>query len=304
MNRKYSPWLLFSWALGYLLSAILIAALIAYPVYRLIDLNIAFPRLINRLGLGLMIVGIFPACKVIGLSAREMGFPGNRSAFLSQLGKGFVLGTAILGIVVITLIALDVRSVAQSPFDVPDRFVRHLAGAVATGLIVSVFEESLFRGLLFGAVLKFGTTRAALLITAFFYAALHFISGRGQVPVEELRWTTGPALVPPALLQIFNPANLDSFLALFVVSLFLCAVRIETPRGIGYCIGLHASWVSILKLAKRYTEAVPDSPWHFLVGSYDGVIGYLVTVWLLIITVVYGHRIRKGIGHRQRGQNL
>ncbi|MGH8548638.1 MAG: CPBP family intramembrane glutamic endopeptidase [Methylococcales bacterium] len=293
MNSKYAPWLLFLSPLAYLLSAILIAALLAYPLYLVIDLKIAFPRLVNRLGLGFLIIGIFPARKKFGLSAGEMGFPGNWSSLMLQVSKGFLLGAVILGIVVITLIALDVRSVMQNQIDGTARLVRHLAGALGTGMIVAVLEESLFRGLLFGALLKYGNTRSALLITAFFYAGLHFIGGRGEVPAEELRWTSGLELVPAALVQIFNLANLDSFLALFVVSLFLCAVLIETPGGIGYCIGLHAAWVFIIKLTKRYTGAVPDSPWSFLIGSYDGVIGCLVLVWLLLITLVYGHRIRK-----------
>ncbi|MGH8499465.1 MAG: CPBP family intramembrane glutamic endopeptidase, partial [Methylococcales bacterium] len=209
------------------------------------------------------------------------------------------LGTAILGIVAVALIALDVRTVLQSEIDQSERLIHNLSGAIVTGLIVSVLEESLFRGLLFGALMKYGNIRSALLITAFFYAGLHFIGGRGDIPAEELRWTSGLELVPAALLQISSPANLDSFLALFVVSLFLCAVLIETPRGIGYCIGLHAAWVFILKLTKRYTAAVPDSPWGFLVGHYDGVIGYLVLGWLGAITLVYCYRIRKKADYRK-----
>ncbi|MCI0653290.1 MAG: CPBP family intramembrane metalloprotease [Methylococcaceae bacterium] len=299
MYSKYAPWLLFSSALAYLLSAILIAALLAYPIYFLIDLKIAFPRLVNRIGLGLLIIGIFPVRKKIGLSPGEMGFPGTWSSLVLQFSRGFLLGAVILGVVVIALIALDVRSILQSPISGPDRVIRHLAGAMGTGMIVSVLEESLFRGLLFGALLKYGTIRSALVITAFFYAGLHFIGGRGEVPAADLRWTTGLELVPAALSQIFNPAHLDSFLALFVVSLFLSAVLIETPRGIGYCIGLHAAWVFVLKLTKRYTEAVPDNPWGFLVGSYDGVIGYLVMIWLLVITLVYGHQVRKKLAIRK-----
>lgn len=293
MNRKYSPWNPFFIALVYLLTAIAIATLLAYPIYLLLDLNIKFPRLINRLTLGILIIGIYPVSKKIGLSAKEMGFAPRFPTLAVQFCKGFVLGTVILGIVVYVLIMLDVRTILQSEIDRPDRLVRNLVGATATGFIVSILEETLFRGLLFGACLKYGNIRSAFLITAFFYAGLHFIGGRGEIPTEELHWTTGFQLVPDALLQIFNLINIDSFLALFSVSLFLSAVLIETPRGIGYCIGLHAAWVFVLKLTKRYTEVVPDNSWKFLVGSYDGVIGYLVCTWLLLLTIFYGLRIRK-----------
>lgn len=284
---------MFSLALFYLLGAILIAALLAYPVYNLIDLKLSFPRLVNRLGLGLLLVGILPVCKIAGLSAAEIGFPDNRSTLALQFCKGFLLGTAILGVVVIVLIALDVRTVSPSELSRSGRLGHNLIGALTTGLIVAILEETLFRGFLFGALIKYANIRSALWITAFYYAQLHFISGRGDVVPGELRWTSGLELVPAALLQSFNVANLDSFLALFVVSLFLSAVLIETPRGIGYCIGLHAAWVFILKLTKRYSEVVPDSPWSFLIGHYDGMIGYLVAFWLAAITLVYGYRIRK-----------
>jgi uncharacterized protein len=292
MYTKHGPWTLFAMALCYLLIAIVIAALLAYPVYRLADLEISFPRLVNRLGLGLLILGIFPARKLLGLSVAEMGFPASWQALAMQFAKGFLLGAVILGLVVLVLLGLDIRNPLPGESAEFGRLPGRLAGALGTGLIVAVVEESLFRGLLFGAASKHGTIGSALFVTAFFYAGLHFIGGRGEVPAADLQWSTGLELIPPALLQIFAPANLDSFLALFAVSLFLSAVLIETPRGIGYCIGLHAAWVFILKLTKRYTEVVPDGPLSFLVGSYDGVIGYLVAAWLLAITVVYSYRIR------------
>ena len=291
MTTKFETWKLFLLAFAYLMSAILIAAILAYPIYSLLDLNVSFPRLVNRLGLGLLILGIIPIRKMIGLSPGEMGFPTNPSTFAQHFVKGFLLGSAILGVVIVALIALDVRNVLQHQIDQLDRLPRNLLGAIGTGLIVSVVEESLFRGLLFGAILKFGTVRSAFVITAFFYAALHFIGGRGEIPAEQLHWWSGPELVPGALLQIFKPQNIDSFLALFVVSLFLSMVLLETRRGIGYCIGLHAAWVFLLKLTKKYTEVEADCYWGFLVGGYDGVIGYLVAAWLSGITLFYGYRV-------------
>lgn len=293
MTFRSNPCLLFALALAYLLSAIAIAALLAYPVYQLIDLKVSFPRLVNRLGLGLLILGIFPLRKIIGLSAAEMGFPDDMRIFFKQLVHGFGIGLAILALVIFVLIALEVRTTTANPFDNANLFMRHLCGAFASGVLVALAEEPLFRGLLFGAATKYGKLLPAFFITAFFYAGLHFISGRGEVSVDQLHWLSGLELVPPALLRIFEPSNLDSFAALFVVSLFLTTVLSAKPRGIGYCIGLHASWVFLLKLTKRYTEVVPDSPWHFLVGSYDGIIGYLVALWLLLVTFAYQFRISR-----------
>ncbi|MGH8476403.1 MAG: CPBP family glutamic-type intramembrane protease [Methylococcales bacterium] len=296
MNSRYSPWIVCLLALAYLFGAVVAAALLAYPIHQWLDLNISFPRLVNRLGLGLLIIGIIPAFKTAGLTWADMGFPGRGSIFARQFSQGFLLGLAILGIVILTVIALGVRNLLPDEVERSERILKYLGGALATALGVSIVEESLFRGLLFGALTKYANARSALPITAFFYAELHFIGRRGEVAAEILHWTSGLELVPAALLQIFDPANLDSFLALFVVSLFLCAVRLETPLGIGYCIGLHTAWVFLLKLTKRYTALAPDSPWSFLVGTYDGVIGILVAFWLGLITIYYFYRIRKNQG--------
>jgi hypothetical protein len=49
-------------------------------------------------------------------------------------------------------------------------------------------------------------------------------------------------------------------------------------------------------------SSVPDgaSPWRFLLSEFDGVIGWLVLAWTLVIGVVvlrfYGHRTARGIG--------
>jgi membrane protease YdiL (CAAX protease family) len=298
MPSKHSSLTLFLLPLSYLLTAIFFAALLAYPIYTLLDLNISFPRLVNRLGLGFLMLAIIPMAGRINLSLQEMGFAPDFSTILRQFSRGFLLGFLILGVITLVLLWLDIRIIRESEI-ARDRLLYNLSSAIATGLIVSILEETLFRGLLFRALFRWGDLRSAVLITAFFYAGLHFVGGRGSGPAEEICWTTGLQLVPVALLQIFDPSNLDSFLALFAVSVFLTTVLIERPNGIGYCIGLHAAWVFILKLTKRYTEVTADSPLGFLVGSHDGVTGILVFAWLSVLTLIYWLQIR-----RKQGQQL
>jgi hypothetical protein len=49
-------------------------------------------------------------------------------------------------------------------------------------------------------------------------------------------------------------------------------------------------------------SSVPDgaSPWRFLLSDFDGVVGWLVLGWTLVIGVVvlrfYGHRTTQGTG--------
>lgn len=293
MASRYASWIVLSCALAYLLGAIALAALLAYPIDQAFELKLSLARLVNRLALLLLVIGILPASKLARLSWAEIGFPARSATFWRQFALGFLIGIAILSLVIVTLVAMDVRSIVSGEFDRIDRILKHFGGALASAMGASLVEETLFRGVLFGALIKYANLRSALTITAFFYAALHFLGGRGDIEIAELSWTSGLELLPDAWFRAFNSANLDSFVALLVVSVFLCAVRIENPRGIAYCMGLHTAWVFLIKLTKRYTAIEPDSPWNFLVGTYDGVIGILVATWLGWITLVYLFLIHK-----------
>ncbi len=215
----------------------------------------------------------------VGISFEEMGFSLQLARFSRQLLAGFLIGLVILGIAIITLMYLKVRTVVPAVINLPGKLSHELLASLRTGLIVGFLEESLFRGLLFGALLKYGSTASALMITGIFYASLHFIHGRHLATSTQLDWTSGVSMVPDALIELFNTTHFDSFLALFFVSIFLSCVRLHNPIGLGYCIGLHASWVFLLRLTKSFTEPTPSEDWGFLVGTYDGIIGYLTGTW-------------------------
>ena len=232
-------------------------------------------------------IGIIPMKKWLGLSLAEMGYSTHVRDFFRQIIQGFIIGIIILSIAIVTLIYLKVRTVLPALINLPGKLSHELIASLRTGLIVGFLEESLFRGLLFGALLKYGSTVSAITITALFYAALHFIHGRNLVAPSNIDWASGLAMVPDALLDLFNATHFDSFLALFFVSVFLSCVRLHRPMGLGLCIGLHTSWVFLLRLTKSFTELAPDPDWGFLVGNYDGIIGYLTGTWLLILSSVF-----------------
>lgn len=279
--------MLFIWPLLYLLTAIYIAALVAYPVSQLLDANFGLARIINRITLGLLVLGILPVKKWLGMSFEGMGFSLQLADFSRQLLAGFMIGLLILGIAISTLIYLKVRTVVPAVINLPGKLSHEFYASLRTGLIVGLLEETLFRGLLFGALLKYGSTASALTITAFFYASLHFIHGRNVPAPTHLDWTSGFSMVPDALIELFDTTHFDSFLALFFVSIFLSCVRLHKPIGLGYCIGLHASWVFLLRLTKSFTESTPSEHWGFLVGTYDGIIGYLTGTWLMILAAIF-----------------
>ena len=78
----------------------------------------------------------------------------------------------------------------------------------------------------------------------------------------------------------------------FVAGVFLSMVR-ERTGSILLPIGIHAGWVMIIKLAKYLTNtSYVDGQASFWVGEYDHITGWMASLWLGLIAVVYWYRTR------------
>jgi hypothetical protein len=71
-----------------------------------------------------------------------------------------------------------------------------------------------------------------------------------------------------------------------MAGLLLALVR-ERAGHIGWCIGLHAGWVLVIQASRRLTDVNDDSPLSFLVGDYDGIIGWLAALWIGLLMALY-----------------
>jgi hypothetical protein len=165
---------------------------------------------------------------------------------------------------------------------------------VGIGLAVAAIEEPVFRGFLLGSLVGRLGRVGAVLVSAFYFAGLHFLSTDLRPGYGEVGWTSGGTLVLDALHNL-SSAQLDSFLALFAAGLFLGCVRLLSPAsGLAYCIGLHAGWVFVIKASKPLTQFNFYSPWWWTVSLFDGTIGYLSAMWTaalaLVLAVVIARR--------------
>jgi hypothetical protein len=70
-------------------------------------------------------------------------------------------------------------------------------------------------------------------------------------------------------------------------------IRARTGH-IAACIGLHAGWVCVIGVLRGLSVRNPASPWSFLVGDYDGVVGWLVFAWAALIIGLYAFLERRG----------
>jgi CAAX protease family protein len=286
----------------FLLACLLLAAALTPALLHTGWLDFEPHRVIGRLAQLFIILGLWPFLRLLGLDRRDaLGYGVPRLEFLRGLLGGWLAGVAILVVLVLALLAFEVR--------VPDLPVatRHTdlayrtAQALVAGLVVGVIEETFFRGALFSAIRQKGAAGSAILWSSLLYAALHFLKPGALPAGQVLDWPAAGRMV----LEVFTDAadwrNLDSFVALLLVGVFLGLVREHTGH-IGWCIGLHAGWVFVIQVARHLTDGNPASPYAFLTGRYDGVIGWLAAGWLAALSTGYWGfaRARRGAPERRR----
>ncbi|PCI66470.1 MAG: CPBP family intramembrane metalloprotease [Piscirickettsiaceae bacterium] len=274
--------------LVYFVTAALIAAFIAYPLFELAQNDaFQFESWVTRSALLLLMVGIIPTLKYFQLSARSIGHNSTIRSFFSRFFVSFVIGLGILSVVIFLLIYLDIRTISNTD----SLSFKLILKAFFAGLVVALIEESLFRGLFFTLSKKWHGVVVAIVISSFFYALLHFIKPIEHIDNSALHWLSGVTVIMNAFSGVLL-MDVTDFLALFVVGTLLALVRYRTG-SLAYCIGLHASWVFLIKICKDLTDKNPQSDWLFLTGHYDGIIGLLSVGWLLIVIAVYVTYINK-----------
>lgn len=272
--------------LAVLLAATFLACILAYGVVLAWDDAVPFRKIIKKASQLFLVLSILPIMRYLQLNWFGLGFA-PRPVFFKQIGIGFGLGFVTLLPVFLTLYLLGVDIVDSSQ---PWTFAwlsKKLVVELLLALLISLFEEPLFRGLMLVGLHRKMSTTAAIVISAFYYAILHFLDTKSQIPVQDIHLFSGFSLLGEAFAHVLNPEILSAFLALFVVGLFLGLLRTQVKTSLGFCIGCHACWVWQIKLSKTLFNTNPNSDYLFLVSSYDGVIGPLVTVWLVLAMLVY-----------------
>ncbi len=276
--------------IAYLAIALIIGALLAYPAYLALRPVIDEPmyRYVTRGAMVVALIGLTSFLRHLNLNNRQaLGYALPPRQFITTMLVGLLAGIIIMLPLVLTLIALDIRPVAPGwIFAWPDFMLAAFEGLII-GLVVALIEETFFRGAMFTAVHRHSGLWPACVLTSLLYAVLHFLKTRYEVPADQLEWYSGLVVLAHLFEQYANPNNIvDSFLALFSVGMFLALVRAKTGN-IAACIGLHAGWVLAIKLTKDWTDADYDADLAFLVGHYDGVIGYLALILIAMLAIIY-----------------
>lgn len=271
-----------------LAGALLLAAVLTYPAWLLVGTVSVEPvhRVMNRLAMLIALVGLVVLTRRLGLSNRAaLGYGLPRAEFFRQLGMGWAAGIGLMLPLVALLLALDVRQIKPG---LDGELLPLLLGGVVSGLAVAFIEETFFRGVLFTAVSRTSGTRAAIIAPTLLYASLHFLGGKLRVPAEQVSWIHGFEVLSRLFERYAQPlAFVDSFLALVALGVLLAMVRARTG-AIAACIGLHSAGVCAIFVLRDTTSLTSHAQLGFIVGQYDGVIGWAACVWFAAIVVAYG----------------
>jgi len=275
-----------------LLLLIAMACMAAYAVIRLGGDFLPLHKLISKLTLGFLLLSVFPLRPYLGFSWADLGFAPKKT-FFRQLAQGLLLSLLTLAPLIALLVVLDIQVWDAGRHWSAGALIGKLALALLASLFIGVGEELLFRGLLLGFLKRSIGVYPAVALTSLYFAALHFLKSDSQIPVAQQTLTSGFVLTAQAFANLANPKILDAFTSLFVIGLFLAALRLRSAHNLAICIGCHAGWVWQIKVTKDLFELNHKAGHLYLVSGYDGVIGPMVSVWLtgaLILWLGFGRR--------------
>lgn len=285
--------------------AFVFAALFSYPVYLAFQsIGAGFPeetfrgwlaeqklyRISDRLRLVAALLGTIWLIGYAGLWG-NFGFSG--SARIRTFFRWMVLGVAMLAIPV-GLQLLTGESALKPHLDGAG-MAAVVAGAVATALIVSFLEESVFRGMLLRLFATALRTWPAIFFSALVFAAVHFKSVRWMRDIEP-SWFASFQLSGASFFAPVLTFDLVLFTNLLLVGMVLNLLFWRSGNLIA-CFGLHAGWVLAQRTAVGLFES-RETPWSPLFGSplvTDGALAVLLVGALTVLLAVNPSRLRPGL---------
>src|SRR5215468_8333118 len=162
-----------------------------------------------------------------------------------------------------------------------------LGKVLLAAISVPFIEETFFRGIVLGLLLRTGRKLPSIIVVSVLFAAVHFLKGSEWEPAI-VTWTSGFQSIGDAFAGFCDPTMvLAAFATLFLVGCILADARVLT-RSLWVPIGLHAGWIfasgTFSWLARRQTDALPWLGKNLLVGiiplGLAGVTWIVMRLWL------------------------
>ena len=209
-------------------------------------------------------------------SAADLGLAPN-----SRWGRDLFAGILFSAIPLLCcgalLIALRIYAFRHSFAWVP------LGKALAASVTVPFIEETFFRGLVLGALLKTGRRYGSIFLTSALYSIVHFLKAPKHTS-SDVTWISGFNSIAHAFVQFTDPLLVAAgFTTLFLIGWILADARLQT-RSLWLPIGLHAGWILssgvFNKIARHDLIVLPWLGKNLLVGIVP--LGVACLTWLIM----------------------
>jgi membrane protease YdiL (CAAX protease family) len=243
-------------------------------------------RSLYRFGMLLTALGLPLLLRRLRLTERSlMGWQAPSGGTWPALARGLGLGALMLAVVITTLLLLGVRHPLPQHLHAT-RILGALAGGLLSGLAVGLLEEFFFRGPLQGGMRQRLPLWPSALLIGLFYAVVHFIR---PAPLQGgvLDITSSLRMLADGLAKLGQfDTFADSFFALVAAGIFLSLLR-ERTGSLAMAIGVHAGWVTVIRLAKRTSATDHGAAWIGLIGDYDNITGWLTCGVIVAFGALY-----------------
>jgi membrane protease YdiL (CAAX protease family) len=197
--------------------------------------------------------------------------------WIRDLGFGVLLSIIPLLFCAALLIALHVYSFRHVL--VWPRLGKVFLAAVSVPFI----EETFFRGIVLGILLRTGRKRVSVVAVSALFAAVHFLKGSEREPAI-VTWTSGFQSMGDAFAGFGDPMMvLAAFATLFLIGCILADARVLTA-SLWLAIGLHGGWIfasgTFSWLARQQMLTLPWLGKNLLVGIIP--LGLAAVTWVLM----------------------
>lgn len=239
-----------------------------------------FRRYVNRCMLVFALLGMVPLIRAFGAkSAAELGLVNPVAHWRKALG-GFALGFTSLAVIVVLCFLGGVRG-WDDRLTVA-RFGEILLDAAVAAVGVSILEELLFRGAIFGAFRRVMHWVTAAVISSSIYGILHFMKRVDELAPDH--WYSGLVVLGHMLSGFANWHEvIPGFFNLTLAGLLL-AVAYQRTGNLWFSIGLHAGWIFWRRAYGALTDEIPLENGGFQASFYGGEA--MTDGWLAVVVLV------------------
>ena len=121
----------------------------------------------------------------------------------------------------------------------------------------------------------------------------------GNIAADQAGWHSGIDMLAGSFGAFARPLQVaDAYICLFAVGVVLATVRMRTGN-IAASLGLHAGFVWVITFVRETSVADTASSLHGLLSSFDGVVGWLVCAWTVLVGFALNQFYRRRVNGPQ-----